>query len=435
MSQAPLTIADGTGAAVLSEINQALQNLASLCSGNSDPSTLTGGVLPYSLWADTSALPSNPAILKQRNGANTGWIILGTIGTEYLGLIHSSKIGQASGIASLDVDGKVPSAQLPSIGGSQGQFFKADASSVAFTKTGAGTASIKAGSYVFVGSTLVSFTSATAITMPTLTAGTDYAVWVKDDATIQATTSFTSAPSSGNWRKIGGFHYAPGDGASANSGGNTTPQINAYSFWDLNFKPVCPDPRGMALVANSFWADIYLLGVDHITNGTSKYNVTIADGASPPKIPTAFGGNGTNAYGEFNWWEAAEIMAAYGKELPRHLQFSALAYGVTENSSIGTDQGSTIWNAAYVSKWGINQASGVMWQWGNEFGGGAAAAGWTNNTIGRGQTYQLPNAVILGGSWSEGANAGSRASAWFVSPSVSAYGIGARGVCDHLILE
>lgn len=435
MSQSPLNIADGTGAAVLAAINAALSNLASMCSGAVDPSTLTGGVLPYSFWIDTSALPTSSAILKQRNSLNTGWLIIGIVGQNYLGLIPNSSIGAINGVAALDSSGKVPATQLPSLGSSYGLFFKQDPSSVAFTKTGAGTASIKAGTSVYVGSTLVSFSASTAITMPTLTAGTDYVVWVKDDATIQASTSFSSAPASGNWRKIGGFHYAPGDNAAANSGGNTTPQINAYSFWDLKFKPACPDPRGMTLVANSFWSDIYLLGVNHITDGTSKYNVTIADGSSPPKIPTNFGGNGSNAYGEFNWWEAAEVMAAYGKSLPRHLEFSALAFGVTENASIGTDQGSTIWNAAYVSKWGVNQATGVMWQWSNEFGGGAAAAGWANNTIGRGQTYQLPNAVILGGNWGEGATSGSRASLWSISPTVSNSSIGARGVCDHLILE
>lgn len=313
-------------------------------------------------------------------------------------------------------------------------FFKADPTSVAFLKTGTGTASIKAGAYVFVGSTLVSFAAQTAITMPTLTAGTDYAIWVKDDATIQATASFTSAPGSGNWRKIGGFHYAPGDNAAAQSGGNTTPQINAYSFWDLNFKPECPDPRGMTLVANSFWADIYLLGVDHLTNGTSKYNVTIADGASPPKIPTLFGGSGTNAYSEFNWWEAGEVMRSWGKRLARYDEFAALAFGTTEAAAIGSDQNSTIWNAAYVSRWGANQVSGVMNQWGADFGGGAAAAGWVNNTIGRGQTYQLPNAVLFGGNWGDGADAGSRCSVWSNSPTTSYSYLGARGVCDHLQL-
>ncbi len=320
------------------------------------------------------------------------------------------------------------------IAGPVGTFYKADPTTVAFTKTAAGTASVKAGTYVFIGATLVSFSVATAITMPTLTSGTDYAIWAKDDGTVQATTNFSAAPGAGNYRKIGGFHYAPGGHSGSPGGGNSTPQINEYSLWDLTFRPACVDPRGMVLVAESFWADIYLLGVDHLTNGTSKYNVTIADGSSPPKIPTKFGGNGTSAYASLNWWEAGEVLRAWGKRMPTYSEFAALAYGTTEASSIGTDQGSTIWNATYLSKWGCNQASGVMWVWGDEFGGGAAAASWTANTGGRGSTYQMENAVFFGGGWDNASYSGSRASAWNNSPTYSGNSIGARGVCDHLIL-
>ena len=316
-----------------------------------------------------------------------------------------------------------------------GLFAKADPTTVAFTKTAAGAASIKAGTKVDVAGTLVQFASATAITMPTLTAGTDYAIWVKDDGTIQASSSHTSAPGAGNWRKIGGFHYAPGGNAAAQAGGDTTPAINAYSFWDLKFRPACADPRGMTLVADSFWSDIYLLGVDHLTNGTSKYNVTIADGSSPPKIPTKFGGNGSTAYSTLNWWEANEVLQSWGKRSPTYDEFAALAYGTTEASSVGTDQGSTILNAAYTSKWGCIQSSGCMWVWGGEFGGGAAAASWTANTGGRGSTYQMEFAVRFGGSWGGPSNSGSRASTWGSSPTFSADSVGARGVCDHLILD
>ena len=316
-----------------------------------------------------------------------------------------------------------------------GLFAKADPTTVAFTKTAAGAASVKAGTKVNVAGTLVQFASATAITMPTLTAGTDYAIWVKDDGTIQASSSHTSAPGAGNWRKIGGFHYAPGGNAAAQAGGDTTPAINAYSLWDLKFRPACADPRGMTLVADSFWSDIYLLGVDHLTNGTSKYNVTIADGSSPPKIPTKFGGNGTSAYASMNWWEANEVLQSYGKRLPSYDEFAALAYGTTEASSVGTDQGSTILNAAYTSKWGCIQSSGCMWVWGGEFGGGAAAASWTANTGGRGSTYQMENAVLFGGTWDSASLSGSRASGWSYSPTNSAVSVGARGVCDLLILD
>jgi hypothetical protein len=325
-----------------------------------------------------------------------------------------------------------------------GLFYKADPTTVAFTKTGAGTASIKAGTKVDVAGTVVTFVADTAIAMPALTAGTDYAIWVKDDATIQATTNFSSAPGAGNWRKIGGFHYAPGGNAAAQAGGDTTPAINAYSFWDLKFRPACPDPRGMTLVADSFWADIYLLGVDHLTNGTSKYNVTIADGSSPPKIPTKFGGDGTKAYSTMNWWEANEVLQSHGKRAPTYDEFAALAYGTTEaKASGGSDVPTTgvsgtsatnAWNK-FTSRWGVIQATGCMWIWGGEFGGGAAEIGWTANTGGRGSTYQMENAVRFGGTWDATSNSGSRASIWDNSPTSSANNIGARGVCDHLTLD
>jgi len=353
----------------------------------------------------------------------------------------SMQLDSASGSITLipedgagNVNVTVPRGGLASVP-AYGLFAKADPMTVAFTKTAAGAASIKAGTKVDVAGTLVQFASETAITMPTLTAGTDYAIWVKGDGTIQASSSHTSAPDAGNWRKIGGFHYAPGGNAAAVAGGDTTPDINAYSFWDLKFRPACPDPRGMTLVADSFWSDIYLLGVDHLTNGTSKYNVTIADGSSPPKIPTKFGGNGTSAYASMNWWEANEVLKSWGKRSPTYDEFAALAYGTTEASSVGTDQGSTILNAAYTSKWGCIQSTGVMWIWGAEFGGGAAGASWTANTGGRGSTYQMENAVLFGGDWGYTSAAGSRASNWGNSPTASHLSIGARGVCDHLILD
>ena len=323
---------------------------------------------------------------------------------------------------------------FPVLPSTTGIFIKADSSAVAFTKTGNGTASIKAGTLVDVGGKMIAFASDTAITMPTLTAGNDYAIWVNPNASIQATSSFTSPPVTGS-RKIGGFHYAPGGHSGASGGGNSTPQINAYSMWDLKFRPACPDPRGMALVADGFWSDIYLLGVDHLTNGTSKYNVTIADGSSPPKIPTKFGGNGSSAYGSLTWWEATEVLRHHGKRAPTYSEFAALAYGTTEATSIGSDPGSTTWNATYISKWGMAQSSGNMWIWGDEFGGGAAAAAWTANTGGRGSTYQMENAVIFGGYWGETSVSGSRCSFWGYSPTASDNSFGARGVCDHLILD
>jgi len=318
-----------------------------------------------------------------------------------------------------------------------GSFYKVDPSAVAFIKTGTGTAAIKAGTIAAVGGTPVAFGIDTAVIMPTLVAGTDYAIYACTDGSIRADASF-SAPSgytTANSRRIGGFHFAPGGNAAARAGGNTTPQINEYSFWDLKFKPTCPDPRGMTLVANGFWTDIYLTGVDHYTNGTSKYNVTIADGGSPPKVPALFGGNGSTAYSTFNWWEAGEVARSHGKRLPTYAEFCALAYGTTEAASGGTDPVSTILRAAYTSKWGVMLATGNSWQWGADFGGGAAAAGWTANTDSRGSTYQMENSARFGGEWFETTHSGSRCSAWTSTVPYSHPNSSSRFSCDHLILE
>ena len=325
-----------------------------------------------------------------------------------------------------------------------GGFYKADPSTVAFTKTGNSTAQIKAGTIVPLSNgSQVAFNSATNITMPTLVAGTDYAVWVNPDRTIQATANFITPPQVGA-RRIGGFHYAPGGNAAARAGGDTSAQINEYSFWDIKHRASCSDPRGMTLVADGFWSDIYLCGVDHHINGTSKYNVTIADGSAPPKLPALFGGNGTLTYADGNWWNFAEVGRSYGKRLPTYSEFSALAYGTTEaTSSGGTDVPTTgasgtgatsAWNL-FTSKWGVVQSTGCLYIWGDEFGGGAAGASWSANTQGRGSTYQMENALLLGGSWDNTSISGSRCSSWNGAASYSSNSIGSRFVCDHLSLE
>ena len=314
---------------------------------------------------------------------------------------------------------------------------KADRASPAFVKTAADTISVKAGTIIGIDDRLLRFAADTPVIMPALVAGTDYAIYACADGSVRADANW-SAPagySTASSRKIGGFHYAPGGNAAAQAGGDTTPAINEYSIWDLKFRPACADPRGMALIAGGFWSDIYLLGVDHPVNGTSCYNVTIADGSSPPKIPAKFGGNGSSVYANLNWWVGAEVLKSYGKRHPSYAEFCALAYGTTEASSGGTDPVSTILRAASTSRWGVMLATGNLWVWGNEFGGGAAAASYTANTGGRGSTYQMENAALFGGGWDNGSDSGSRASVWSGSPTISNVSVGVRGVCDHLVLE
>ena len=314
------------------------------------------------------------------------------------------------------------------------EFQKYDYTQPWIGKTGAFAIAVTSDAWVEVNGIWTFVASGTAATMPgSPVAGTDYALWVKTGGVLEVTSSFTSPPVAGS-RLVGGFHYAPGGNATGTSGGDSTPAINQYSLWDLKWRPSGDDPRGMHLVGGGFWGDIYITGVDHIINGTSKYNVTIADGSSPPRIPVAFGGNGSTVYGSYNWWEAAEVLHSHGKRLPTYMEYCALAYGVTEATSRGSDPGTTGLDAARTSKWGTMQATGNMYIWGADLGGPYAAAGYVATPGTRGSTYYLPNAVGFGGTWSEGANAGSRNSAWSSAPSSSDGSRGSRGVSDHMKL-
>lgn len=72
MSQHDFTIDNQTFPATRSDINSALQALASLSSGASSPST----TFAYQLWVDTTA---DPNILNIRNSANNAWIKIGEV--------------------------------------------------------------------------------------------------------------------------------------------------------------------------------------------------------------------------------------------------------------------------------------------------------------------------------------------------------------------
>ena len=314
---------------------------------------------------------------------------------------------------------------------SYGLFRKADPTIVAWSKTSAFTVSTATTFYIEVNGALHTIASSTAVTMPgSATTGTDYAIWAKTDGTLEATTNHTSPPTA-NARKVGGFHYAAGGNSTGTSGGDTTPQINEYSFWDLKWRPSCADPRGMTLVGGGFWMDIYLTGADAITNGSSKYNVTIAAGASPPKIPTMFGGDGSTTYGFYTWFEAMELATAFGKQCPTQQEFMSAMYGTTENSSLVAEEVSTILNEAYTSKWGVMQSTGVKRVWSRDRGGAYNTGGYASTPLSRGLEYNAPYAGLLGGRWALTTASGSRSSEWQYSALTSFTSIGSRFSCSH----
>jgi hypothetical protein len=74
-SQHDMDLANQAGAAYRGDNNQALVALVTLSSGSSAPST----TFAYQLWADTTN-----TVLKQRNAANTGWIIRGSLKESFI---------------------------------------------------------------------------------------------------------------------------------------------------------------------------------------------------------------------------------------------------------------------------------------------------------------------------------------------------------------
>jgi hypothetical protein len=415
-------------------------------------------------------------------------------------------------------------------------FYKPSPMAHCFTKTAGATISVNAGTSVVVAGIKILFATTTAVVMPSLVAGTDYAIYVCTDGTIRADSSFSypSGYTAGNSRMIGGFHYgliAAGTTATIANGFNITAStthavttantsavvtaiastadlmmgmnvsgtgipastyilsvdsgtqitlsnaataagsptltftntgmvwtqsnvddiagINKYSIWDLKFRPKSSSPVGMALVNGQTWVDIYLCSTDTAANGTSKYNTNIASGTVLPKIPAAFGGNGTVTYTVLDWWTANELARANQKRLMWEHEFVDAMYGVCESHSIDNTAATyptTLRNAGYTSKYGIEEATGHIWVWGQDSNFYYDTTSWTWKDIngntgaagsGRGQvytegTYGLVR-VILGGNRAGGSGSGSRASYWSFNPWGSSWNVGLRAACDHMI--
>ena len=81
MSQHDYSIANASGSAVRSDLNNALGAIATANSGATAPTT----TYAYMLWADTANTK-----LKMRNGANSAWIEVGTLDSANLGLMLAS---------------------------------------------------------------------------------------------------------------------------------------------------------------------------------------------------------------------------------------------------------------------------------------------------------------------------------------------------------
>ena len=313
---------------------------------------------------------------------------------------------------------------------------RAGSDSVAWAKTGNNTAEASQDLIVEVDGTVVKIPEGTTISMPTLAAGTDYAIWVNPDGTLQADTSFTVAPTAGG-RRVGGFHYAPGGKASfsLNAGdGGTTAQIMDTSFYDLKWRPSVVDPRGLVLVGDgSFWAGMYHMSANHLTGPVHKYNVNPCRDGNPPQNITG-AGNYPNARAH----NLIESLLFHGFRVPSLWEFALMTYGTNELRSIGGSGPGLTGDVAdrgkdqQTSAWGVFDATGVLWHWGSQITFGTSNVSVFD--LARQGNSQVTDFFRLGGAWNSSNESGSLFNAH--NPVLFTENTrGARGVCDHLILE
>ena len=102
MAQHDYIIANQSGAAFRSDLNNGLAAIVSNNSGAAQPST----TYAYQWWADTTT-----GLLKIRNAANNAWITIGTLASGYLGLLPLSG-GTLTGALLLDDSGTVSAPAL-----------------------------------------------------------------------------------------------------------------------------------------------------------------------------------------------------------------------------------------------------------------------------------------------------------------------------------
>jgi hypothetical protein len=102
MAQHDYIIANQSGAAFRSDLNNGLAAIVSQNSGAAQPST----TYAYQWWADTTA-----GLLKLRNAANNAWITIGTLADANLGLLAQAG-GTLTGALLLDDSGTVSAPAL-----------------------------------------------------------------------------------------------------------------------------------------------------------------------------------------------------------------------------------------------------------------------------------------------------------------------------------
>lgn len=255
--------------------------------------------------------------------------------------------------------------------------------------------------------------------------GTDYLIWNDGNSFFLCAETEKISPTNQVFNKeaaitrgdiVGGFHYGQcgEDFKAINNIGKKHAKklagIKANTIWDQYHRPAC-DPKGMAYVkALDLWVDMYLVSDKYEEVGTSAagYNILAGYehyGRKLPKDKT-----------ECKWQDFKEIGDKFGKRMLTEKEFQVAMYGVKENHSAGDlDNGITKHIPDFMSKYGIEQATGCQWIWSSEQYGD-----------------NIERKKIFGGGRDYTVESGSRSSAWINTVWNTHWHIGSRYACNPL---
>ncbi|MDK2062746.1 hypothetical protein PT520_09480 [Aliarcobacter butzleri] len=212
---------------------------------------------------------------------------------------------------------------------------------------------------------------------------------------------------------IGGFHYSlvPKDFKARNNISKKRAEklrgINEFSIWTQEHRPTC-SPKGMSYIKKyDCWVDIYMCNSEHKKYGTSAAGLHFLAGGN------SYGRINPKGEDNFLYKDFKAVAKQYGKRFITWDEFITAARGVKEFASAGNDDnGITKHHPDFISKYGIEQATGHNWIWSEKI--------------------DNEKAVLVGGIRDNGVNAGSRASGWYSYVWYSFWGIGCRFACDSL---
>lgn len=305
--------------------------------------------------------------------------------------------------------------------------------------------------------------------------GNDYVITIDKDGNLYTQKDPFETPAqipSGRYI-LGGFFFSEipinetiSTGAFATSGNgmiwtqndvDNIKGINKFSIWDLRFRADGFISSPLSVRYNTLsnhgmvfdnstnrWYAIYHANSDVDKFGISRSGTDIASGTVTPKVPSAFGGNGTKKYDNLNWWTATELAKSQGSRLMWEFEFNSRAFGTTENKvagGSGVTYPKTERIKGLTSRIGCEQVTGVQWYWGLDSSYMHDGSGWSYKDVtgGRGQvythgTYGLVKALFGGDRTSGPAGVGSRQVDWGLFPWYSYWALGAVATRDLLIL-